>query len=194
MDNERMINSIRSVSYTTTSETYSKVTNIKFVLLNIIVGQILAVLNVTNGIVSDIIENDKKIVIPLFLISLFYLSLFIFWIIIRRKIVYPKLIFIFITIFHSQAIFLNIYAFSVIHFSYLFIINVSTVFWTVLFSCIFIRDYKYHSFHIYGVLICLIGVIITLYGCMSSIEDKEDLFNNYKGLLYTILSSILYSM
>ncbi len=189
-----MVNSVRSISYTTTSETVNQKTNFKYVLLNLLVGQILAILNVTNGIISDIIENDKKVLTPLFLTSLFYLSLFIFWLIINRKISRPKINFVFITIFHSQAIFMTIYAFTVIHFNYLFIINVSTVFWTVLISYLFIRGYKYHIFHIYGVLICLIGVVITLYGCMSSIEDKEDLFDNYKGLILSIASSVLYSM
>ena len=168
--------------------------NYKFIIFNIIIGQLLAIIGVGNGKISEVIENDKKVVTPLLLTSLYYLILLTLWIIINRKVVCPRFMYIIIAIFDSQANFLNVYAFSVIHFNYLFIINVSSVFWTVLITWIFIKRYRYKKIHILAIGISIIGVIFMLYGCLSRINNKDDLFKNYKGLLYCLIASILYSV
>lgn len=168
--------------------------NIKFIIFNIIIGQILAIIGVTNGKISEIIENEKGVIIPLVLTASYYFLLFIVWLIINRKIVKPKLTYILIAIFDSQANFINVYAFHIIHFNYLFIINVCSVFWTVLITWIFIKKYKYKPVHMISVAISILGISLTLYGCLSRIEDIEELSKNYKGMLLCMVSSICYSM
>lgn len=168
--------------------------NVKFIIFNIIIGQILAVIGVGNGKLSEIIQNDKKVLIPLILTGSYYFSLFILWTVINKKFTKPKISYLLITIFDSQANFINVYAFSVIHFNYLFIINVCSVFWTVLITWIFIRRYKYKPIHIIAVGISIIGVSLSLYGCLSRIDDMDEFTNNFFGLILCIISSICYSM
>jgi len=164
------------------------------IIFNIIIGQVLALIGVGNAAISKIIENDLNFVIPLLLTASYYLLLFLFWIIVKRKIKYPKFSYILITIFDSQANFLNIYAFSVIHFNYPFIINVSCVFWTCIFTCLFIKKYRYTPFNIIGVVVTLLGVIITLVGTFTKLSDAEIIFDNLKGLLLCLAASVCYSM
>ncbi len=135
-----------------------------------------------------------QIVTPFLLTSSYYFILGLIWILIFRKIKKPKLSYILITIFDSQGNFLNIYAFSIIHFNYPFIINVSSVFWTCLFTWIFIKKYKYRRIHIIGVSISLIGVVVTLYGTIRLLGDKDNIFDNMKGLILCLSASICYSM
>jgi drug/metabolite transporter (DMT)-like permease len=172
----------------------NNVRNIKFIIFNIIIGQILAIIGVGNGKISEIIENEKGIILPLILTSIYYLLLFILWMIINRKIVKPKLTYILITIFDSQANFINVYAFHIIHFNYLFIINVCSVFWTVLITWIFIKRYKYKPIHILAVGISILGIALSLYGCISRIDDTDEQSQNYTGLIICLVSSICYSM
>jgi drug/metabolite transporter (DMT)-like permease len=144
--------------------------------------------------ISTVLEKNLNYVTPFLLTSSYYFLLAIIWLAIFRKIKRPRLAYILITLFDSQANFLNIYAFSVVHFNYPFIINVSSVFWTCLFTWIFIRKYKYKKFHIIGVIVSILGVAFTLYGSLSLIGDTQKIFDNMVGLSYCLGASILYSM
>lgn len=165
-----------------------------FIIFNIIIGQVLALLGIGNATFSMVIEKDMKVVIPLLLTASYYFLLALFWIIINRKISIPKVPYILITLFDSQANFMNIYAFSVIHFNYPFIINISSVFWTCLFTCLFIKRYKYKKVHIIGVVIVLLGVGVTLYGTLTKLVDHDTIFDNVKGLILCLAASICYAM
>lgn len=139
------------------------------------------------------IEKNKGIITPLLLAAGYYFFLFIIWLIFNRKIKLLKWQYIIIAVLDSQSMFLNIYAFSQINFNYPFIINVSSVFWTVLLTWIFIKRYRYKKFHILGVLICLLGVGVTLFGSLRTLS-KETIMSNLKGLICSIIASICYSM
>lgn len=170
-------------------------TNYKIILFNIIIGQTLALIGVGNGTLSKVIEKDYEFIIPLLLTASYYILLGIFWICIYRKLKLPKLSYIFITIFDSQANFLNIYAFSTVHFNYPFIVGVSTVFWTCLFTWLFIKRYKYRNIHILGVLLSLLGVGVTLYGSLSEMDWETNIFSdNIKGLVCCLVASVFYAM
>jgi drug/metabolite transporter (DMT)-like permease len=150
-------------------------------------------LGVGNATLSKIIEKDLRFVYPFLLTASYYVLLAIFWILIKRKIKFPKLSYILITIFDSQANFLNIYAFSVIHFNYPFIINVSSVLWTCILTCIFIRNYRYKKYHIIGVIITMVGVGVSLFSSLRKIQD-DSISDNIKGLLFSLGASICYAM
>ena len=168
--------------------------NVKFIVFNIVIGQLLAIIGVGNGKISEIIEKEKGIVIPLLLTAFYYILLFFLWMIINRKIAKPKLTYILIVIFDSQANFINVYAFHVIHFNCLFIINVCSVLWTVLITWIFIKRYKYKPVHILAVGISVVGIGLSLYGSISRIKDLDEQAKNYKGLILCLISSVCYSM
>ena len=103
----------------------------------------------------------------------------------------PRIKHLLITIFDSQAIFLNVLAFSVIKFDYPFIINMSTVFWTILITWIFIKSYKYRLSHLFSTLFAMLGIAVTFIG----MYDNEFTFkDNYEGLIYCLGSSICTSM
>jgi len=119
-----------------------------------------------------------------------------------RKLTWPKFKYILITIFDSQAIFLNVLAFSVIKFDYVFIINMSTVFWTIMITWLFIKNYKYRLSHLFSTLLAMLGITITfigLYGNIPSfiiiaIDNDFPFKDNYVGLFYCIGSSICTTM
>jgi drug/metabolite transporter (DMT)-like permease len=112
----------------------------------------------------------------------------------KRSLKKPRLIYILIAILDSQGNFLNIYAFSVIHFNYAFIINISSVFWTCLLTWLLIKRYTYKFSHIFGISFALCGVAATLYGSMSRLENEESILSNVKGLCFCLAASLLYSL
>jgi drug/metabolite transporter (DMT)-like permease len=166
----------------------------RVIIFTIIVGQILALLIVANGKVSETLEMDKGFVTPLLMNSFYYFFLFILWLLINRTMILPKPSSLLIIVFDTQSSFLMVYAFSIIPANFIFIINILSVFWTVILSWIFIKAYKYKTSHVIGLLIAVVGVCLTLYGCFSEIDDKDEFFDNIKGMLLTLASSIGYSM
>ncbi len=105
----------------------------------------------------------------------------------------PKFCYLLISIFDSQGNFLNIYAFQYITFSYPFIINISTVLWTFIFTYLLIKSYKYKFWHFIGTLISILGVALSLYGYMIYNKNTETNENLY-GILLCVGSSLLYSL
>jgi drug/metabolite transporter (DMT)-like permease len=136
----------------------------------------------------------KELMIPSLLSSTYYFTLALFWLLFLRKLNFPKIHFLFITLFHTQANFLNIYAFSKINFNYSFTINISSVIWTCIFTCIFIRRYKYTKFHILGVVLTLVGLGIAIYGRFEKNDDLNILLKNVEGTLYCLAASLCFSM
>lgn len=167
----------------------------KVIMLNIALGQLLAVLSVSNGLFSQQLETKYAFVTPLLLTSSYYALLGIIWILINRSIHKPKLSYLLITIVDSQANFINVYAFSIIHFEYPFIINFCSVIWTSIFTWIFIKKYKYFINHILGICIAFFGVILTVVGTFNSFTDFEKLFSsNWIGIVCCVSTSILYAI
>lgn len=173
----------------------SLMASFKVILFTIAIGQLLALLSVSNGIFSQQLEIKYTFVTPLLLTSSYYALLGSVWLLINRTIKKPKLIYLIITIVDSQANFINVYAFSVIHFEYPFIINFCSVIWTSIFAWIFIKKYKYFINHILGILIAFGGIILTVMGMFNSFDDFKKLFNgNLIGILCCVSTSILYAI
>ena len=72
----------------------SSKTNYTKIILGLLIGQLLSILSVLNGLCSQYLETKKNLVIPLLLTSSYYFLLFITWIITTREIHKPKLIYI----------------------------------------------------------------------------------------------------
>ena len=185
----------------------SKSKKLKKYLINILLGQAITIIGVINGYSVDKIQNNIKMNYPLILTSLYYIALFILYILIDRSIKKPKVSYLFIAFFDSQAAFLNIFAFSIISFNFPFIINISTFFWTVIITVIFIKTYKYSYFHYIGVTIAVIGIILSSLGIIFYEKDKpkrtlsmyylgdvlEKKYSEIIGIILCVLASICYA-
>jgi drug/metabolite transporter (DMT)-like permease len=187
-------NNSRSNSYTSFIEKSENKRNIKIIIFTIIIGQVLALLIVANGKISEVLEKDKQFITPLLLNSFYYFFLFLIWLLVNRKLELPRLKYLLIIVFDTQSSFLMVYAFSLLPANFVFTVNILSVFWTVILSCIFIRTYKYMKVHIIGLGISVIGVGLTLFGCLNGIDDKSAIFENIKGLLLSLCASIGYSV
>jgi drug/metabolite transporter (DMT)-like permease len=140
------------------------------------------------------IQTHYNYTIPLLLLSTYYLFFFIFSVIVHRKrIKKPKIKYILIAVLDSQANYLSVYSFSIIHFTYPFLINISSFFWSVIFTLLFLRNYRYKIMHFIGVIIVLAGACVSLYGSISGINQEESLFDNIKGLVICLVAAILYA-
>ena len=168
---------------------------IKKILLAILFGQIISLLSVGNGFCVEEIQKDFST--PLFVNSCYYFLLFfIYCFIIKFKIKKPKWIYIILSLIDTQANFINVYIFSITKFKYPFIINILSTIWSVVFTLIIIRTYKYLKNHIIGIALSIIGVFASFLGTFNSFEDFKNMFSDFnddiKGLLLCILVSILY--
>jgi drug/metabolite transporter (DMT)-like permease len=159
-----------------------------------LMGQLLALIIVSNSKISEILEKKRKFVTPLLLISMYYFFLFWLWFLVNRKLKLPKPIYFLIIALDSQANFLMIYAFSIIPANFVFVVSVQSVFWTVVLSLIIVRNYKYKLLHFVGLVISLGGVCVTLYGCLTEITNNDEFYLNIKGLLFSIGASVGFSM
>ena len=177
--------------------------NIKKILLSIFFGQLLALLSVGNGFFAEEIQNnkneEKKIVTPLLMNSTYYFLIFLIYFFISKcKIKKPRLIYIILSLLDTQSNFINIFLFSIIPFDYPYIMNILSTIWTVVFTLILIRTYKYLKNHIFGIILCFIGVVGMILGTFNSIEDLKDKFkdfnDNITGLLLSLLASIFYGL
>ena len=169
------------------------------ILLAIFFGQLLALLSVGNGFFVEEIQNKNGIKIPLLLNSTYYfLIFFVYFFISKCRIKKPRLIYIILSLIDTQANFLNIFIFSIIQFDYPFIMNVLSTIWSVIFSLIIIRIYKYLKNHVFGIILCLVGVFSMLLGTFKDINDFVNMFINFnndiKGILLNLLISILYGL
>ena len=172
-------------------------TNYTFIIFNIILSQVLALLAVGNGLASYYLfiiryEIQKKFKTPVLIVFCYYAILFIVFIFTFRNLKKPKFCYLLITIFDSQGNFLNIWAFQLLQFSYPFIINFSSVIWTFILTFLFVKMYQYKFIHFIGTLISFIGMALALYGYM--ICDNTNFENRITGILLCIASSLLYSL
>ena len=170
------------------------------ILIPILIGQFISLLCVGNGYCNQYIQNKRDVVTPLLLNASYYILIFILYgiIFLKFKFKKPKMIYIILSISDTQANYINIYIFSFVKFEYPYIINVLSSMWSVLFTLIIIKRYKYLKNHVYGISICLIGIFLLFLGTFKSFKEFIDMFKSFndqiKGLLLSIFVSILYGL
>ena len=173
--------------------------NIKKLILAILFGQLLSLLSVGNGYFVEEIQKQKELQIPLLLNSTYYLILFfIYFFISKLKVKKPKLIYIILSICDTQANYINIFIFSKIEFKYPYIINILSNIWTVLFTLILLRQYKYLINHKIGLILCFVGVFSAFLGSFNDIDKFVSMFSSFNddilGILLCLLVSLLYGL
>ena len=194
IDNDNNNNNLHLIENDTNT---NKCPKLKKILLAVLFGQIISLLSVGNGFCVE--EIQKIFVTPLFINACYYFLLFfIYCFIIKFKIKKPKWIYIILSLIDTQANFINVYIFSITKFKYPFIINILSTIWSVVFTLIIIRIYKYLKNHIIGIVLSIIGVFACFLGTFKSFEDFKNMFIDFnddiKGLLLCILVSILYGL
>ena len=187
---EHQLNSLISP---VTSNLSNRSTNNNHILLNILTGQFIAILGVLNGLTATTLEKSYKLEYPVFLTASYYLTLFLLYFGLYRDLRKPKLSYIFIVIFDTQANFFNIYAFSKVNFNFPFVINISSFFWTVILSFAIIRNQKYNWKLFLGILTTMLGVSLSLYGMWYEIEQSQ-FWDNLSGMIFCFISSICYAL
>ena len=173
--------------------------NICKILIAIFFGQLICLLCVGNGYFVQEIQRENGIITPLLINSSYYFILFLLYFFISKcKIKKPKWIYLILSICDTQANFINVFIFSFIQFEYPYIINILSTIWTVVFTLIIIRIYKYLNNHIIGLILCLVGVVSVFIGIYGSFDEFVDMFSSFndqiKGLLLSILVSIIYGL
>ena len=172
----------------------------KKIITSLLFGQLLSLLCVGSGYFTQYIENQKKLSIPLLLNATYYFFVFILYgcIILKLKIKKPKWIFIILSILDSQANYINMYVFSFINFNYPYIINVLSNMWSVIFTAILIKKYKYLKNHMIGIAICIIGILLSFIGTFESFNKFLEMFIKFNdqilGLILCIITSVLYGL
>ena len=125
----------------------------------------------------------------------YFLIFLIYSFISKCKIRKPRLIYIILSILDTQSCLINTFLFSFIPFDYPYIMNMLSIIWTVIFSMILLKTYKYLINHFFGMIIWLIGVIAMILGTFNSIKDLKDDFNDFDdniiGLILSLISSII---
>ena len=85
--------------------------SLKIIIFSILFGQLLSLLCVGNGYFAQYIQNKRNIVTPLLLNSSYYILIFILYgiVILKLKIQKPKIIYIILSIYDTQANYIFIY-------------------------------------------------------------------------------------
>jgi hypothetical protein len=170
----------------------------KTIITNILFGQFLALISVSNGYISQNLEKKHLIIIPLLLTSTYYLFLFIIFFIYNNfKFKEIKHFYIIITLIDSQANFLNVYVFNFIKFDVPFLINFTSTIWSVIFTVLFIKKYKYLFNHKMGIILSFLGTILAFIGTFNKITEIRNLFEkneNFFGIFICFVISILYGI
>lgn len=168
--------------------------NIKIVTFNVLIGQLLALIGVGNGFIAKLIQNKFETNISMSLTCFYYFLLFLTSSIIFRKFKKPKFYYFLIAIFDSQGNFFNVKAFSQTQFNFPFIVNISSVLWTLLITWIFIQSYKYRYTHVLGVFIVISGITASIYGKIIELYNSELVVENLNGIILCCISALCYSM
>ena len=108
------------------------------------------------------------------------------------------MIYIILSICDTQANYINIFIFSKIEFKYPYIINILSNIWTVLFTLILLRQYKYLINHKIGLILCFVGVFSAFLGSFNDIDKFVSMFSTFNddilGILLCLLVSLLYGL
>lgn len=169
-------------------ENDKKTLNFNKILTPIIIGQIIAVLSVVNGISCNYIQNVYLLKIPITLNFLFYFILFLYNYYKSPTINDFSWVYLGISVLESHGNILNVYAFNKLRFSFPFIINIVSYTWTLFLTFFFISSYRYTTTHIFSSILSLFGIFL----CVTSIINDQFSFS-MEGLFVCLISSLLFS-
>ena len=158
----------------------------------IILGEVVAILSVSAGEISNKVSENTHRHYSTALIFTYYLTFGLFWVIFNHGLVKPKLSYFLIIFFDTQTNFFKFLALSKGDLYYPYIINSSSILFIALLTYIFIKNYKYTWKHILANFLCFFGTCISFYGVLKT-NIIEELKINFYGFIFSFISAICFT-
>ena len=183
-----------STSSSTNSNKLSIFSDPRKIFYIILLGEIIAILNVSSGEISNRVSGNEKRHFGTILCFIYYLTFGAFWIIFNHGMTKPKFYYFLILFFDTQTNFFKILALSKGDLSYPYIINSSSILFIALLTYIFIKKYRYTWKHFLAIFLCFFGTIISLYGAIKGKDSiMDELDKNFAEFIFSIISAICFA-
>ena len=168
--------------------------NIAVVCYKLIIGELIAILCVAAGELSNKTSDNQHKHYSIILNFTYYLFFGIFWIFFNHGIKKPKFYFFLIIFFDTQTNFFKFLSLARCDPSYLYIINTLSILFIVILTYIFIDKSKYTWKHFLAVIFGFLGTILTFFGVLNHKNIIEEIKNNYIDFLYGSISAICFTI
>ena len=188
--NDRLSGSLSSIQ----SSDKSDFSNPRKILYIIILGEIIAILSVSSGEISNRVSENSHRHYATVLSFIYYISFGLFWTIFNHGLVKPKFYYFLILFFDTQTIFFRFLSLSKGSLYYPYIINSSSILFCALLTFIFIKNYKYTWKHFLACLLCFLGTILSFYGALIGNDNIiDEIKENFIGFIYSLISAICFT-
>ena len=191
MDNN-INGSLKTSTSSSSSNNFSDFSNPRQIFYIIILGEIIAILSVSSGEISNKIYNSKKRDYGTVLCFIYYLTFGLFWFIFNHGMTKPKYYYFLILFFDTQTNFFKILALTKGDLSYPYVINSSSILFIALLTYFFIKKYKYTWKHFLATFLCIFGTILAFYGVLKGKDIQTELEENYYGFIFALISAICF--
>ena len=193
--NDNLLNSPfeKEISNTSiSSNDNSDFSNPKKVCYIIILGEIIAILSVGSGEMSNKVSENSTRNFATLLSFIYYLTFGCFWTIFNHGLVKPKFYYFLILFFDVQTSFFRTLALSKGELYYPYIINTSSILFCALLTFIFIKKYKYTWKHFLAIFLCSFGTLLMFYGVIRG-KDKDEIMKDIYGFIFALISAICFT-
>ena len=192
--NDKGKNPLKASIISDKSNDISNFSNPQKIFYIIILGEIIAILSVSSGEISNKVSENAHRHYGTVLSFIYYLTFGLFWIIFNHGMVKPKLSFFLIILFDTQTNFFKFLALSKGDLYYPYIINSSSILFIPLLTYIFIKKYKYTWKHLLANFLCFFGTLVSFYGVLKGKESiLDELKNNFYGFIFSLISAVCFT-
>ena len=192
--NDKGKNPLKASIISDKSNDISNFSNPQKIFYIIILGEIIAILSVSSGEISNKVSENAHRHYGTVLSFIYYLTFGLFWIIFNHGMVKPKLSFFLIIFFDTQTNFFKFLALSKGDLYYPYIINSSSILFIPLLTYIFIKKYKYTWKHLLANFLCFFGTLVSFYGVLKGKENiLDELKNNFYGFIFSLISAVCFT-
>ena len=192
--NDKGKNPLKASIISDKSNDISNFSNPQKIFYIIILGEIIAILSVSSGEISNKVSENAHRHYGTVLSFIYYLTFGLFWIIFNHGMVKPKLSFFLIILFDTQTNFFKFLALSKGDLYYPYIINSSSILFIPLLTYIFIKKYKYTWKHLLANFLCFFGTLVSFYGVLKGKENiLDELKNNFYGFIFSLISAVCFT-
>ena len=184
-----MSESLKTSISSENSNNLSDFSNPRKIFYIILLGEIIAILSVSSGEISNKIRKKHYGTVLCFI---YYLSFGLFWITFNHGFAKPKYYYFLIILFDTQTNFFKILALTDGDLSYPYIINSSSILFIALLTYFFIKKYKYTWKHFLATFLCISGTILAFYGALKG-EGKK-IHDILEDFFFSLISAICFTL
>ena len=193
MDNN-INGSLNTNASSTSSNDFSDFSDPRKIFYIIILGEIIAILSVSSGEISNKIYNNNKRDYGTVLCFIYYLTFGLFWFIFNHGMTKPKYYYFLILFFDTQTNFFKILSLTEGDLSYPYVINSSSILFIALLTYFFIKKYKYTWKHFLATFLCISGTILAFYGVLKGKDIQEEIEKNLNCFIFSLISAICFTL